>query len=323
MTVDVHMVIRNYDQITAILAGDVTVSGVNLHLDRVTPIAEFAGNRSFDVGETSFAGYIRGLVSGNRDIVGLPVFVTRGFRHRCFFVQRDSAITTVSDLANKRIGTNGWPDTGNTWSRAILRREGVDLNSIDWVIGHIDGIVDQIFGHRVTAPPDLPNVRLAPEDHTLQEMLLTGDLDALMIPWPPQEFHLPDSRVRRLFADYRQAEHDYARAVGYWPAHHLIGVRREFLDQHPDAVRSLYSALDESRTLMEQRRWALADTTPWLLAELEETEAVLGKNWQKYGVEANSTMIAALCSELNEQGITDNLIDPDSLFEDFLNLMAT
>lgn len=322
MSVSLRMVIRNYDQITPILAGDVAPRDVDLLLDRTTPIVNFVHDESYDAGETSFASYLRGLASGNRSFVALPVFVTRGFRHRCFFVHRDSPIETIADLAGKRIGTNGWPDTGNTWSRAILRASKVDITGIHWTIGHIDGIIDQIFGHQVSAPPDLDNVELAPENRTLQEMLLGGELDALMIPWPPQEFHTPGGQVRRLFQDYRTAEQEYAREVGFWPAHHLIAVRRQFAEQNPKAVRSLYEALDESRKLMEERRWALADTTPWLLNELEETVATLGRGWQAYGVESNSAMVRTLCSELYEQGIVDARIDPDIVFEDFQSLMS-
>ena len=317
MSVPMQMVIRNYDQITPILAGDVLPQNVDLRLDRTTPIADFVLNETFDAGETSFAGYLREIASGNQEFIALPIFVTRGFRQRCFFVHRDSPIQSLADLAGKRVGTNGWPDTGNTWSRALLRASNVDISGMHWVIGHIDGIIDQVFGHRVTAPPDLDNVELAPEDTTLQEMLLNGDLDALMIPWPPQEFHNDGGRVRRLFSDYRAAEQAYAREVGFWPAHHLIAVRRSFADQHPAAVSALYTAMDESRRLMEERRWALADTTPWLLKEFEDTNATLGSDWQAYGVEPNKAMVAALCSELYEQGILDVYVEPDKVFAEF------
>jgi 4,5-dihydroxyphthalate decarboxylase len=318
--VHVHMVIRNYDQITPILAGDVVPEGIELTLDRTTPIANFLDDNSFQAGETSFSGYLRSLAAGDRSIVGLPIFVTRGFRHRCFFVRRDSGISSLGELEGKRIGTNGWPDTGNTWSRALLRAEGVNLDDIEWHIGTIDGVIDQAFGHRVSAPSDRGNVHMVPEDRTLQDMLLADELDALMIPWPPQRFHEPDSPVVRLFSEYRRVEQEYARNAGFWPAHHLIGVRADFVDRYPEAVKSLYAALDQSRRMMEERRWALADTTPWLLTELEETTSILGVSWQAYGVEPNRRMVRALCEELRAQHIIDEAIVPETVFADFESL---
>jgi 4,5-dihydroxyphthalate decarboxylase len=315
--VSLKLVMRNYDQITPILAGDITPEKIDLTIDRVTPMASFREDASFQAGESSFSGYVRGLAEGDTSIVGLPIFVMRGFRQHCFFVRRDSGMTKLTDLAGKRIGTNGWPDSGNTWSRSLLRREGVSLESINWSVGTIDGVTDQMFGHRVSAPNLPSNVQLAPEGTTLQDMLLGDDLDAMMVPWPPKAFYEENGPVVRLLPDYRGAEQQYAREVGFYPAHHLIGVRAEFAEERPEAVLDLYNTFDASRKLAEQRRWALADVSPWLLSELEEVTAILGSDWQAYGVAPNRPMVATFCDELHAQGLMANRVDPDSVFAAF------
>jgi 4,5-dihydroxyphthalate decarboxylase len=152
-------------------------------------------------------------------------------------------------------------------------------------------------------------------------MLLADELDALMIPWPPHRFYDQNGPVVRLIPDYRRAEQAYAQQVGFWPAHHLIGVRTEFANTHPDAVRGVYDLFERSRVLAEERRWALADTTPWLLTELEETTNLLGQDWQAYGVEPNRKMVQALCEELHAQGIVEFPIDPGAAFADFERLI--
>ena len=75
----------------------------------------------------------------------------RAFRHRCFFVRRGSGLTSFKQLEGQRVGTNGWSDTGNTWSRAAMRAEGVDLNSIDWWVGTTDQTTEAAFGHQAAA----------------------------------------------------------------------------------------------------------------------------------------------------------------------------
>ena len=319
--VDVRLVIRDYDQISPLVTGDVVPSGIKIILDRTTPISRFREDESFQAGEMSFAGYLRLLSSGDTSIIGLPIFVFRGFRQRCFYVRRGSSIRSLSDLIGKRIGTNGWPDSGNTWSRALLRAENVPLESIDWWVGTTDGITDQKFGHQVAAPSGLRNVTKAPEGNTLQDMLLAEELDALMIPWPPQSFYEFDAPVVRLLADYRSAEQAYARQVRFWPAHHLIGVRSTFVRDHPEVAPSLFEAFERSRIAHEQRCWMHASASPWQLTDVEQAVELLGPHWQANGIEPNRDMISAFSDELHAQGIIDQKIAPEDIFAEFQAIM--
>lgn len=319
----INFVTRDYDVVMPLLAGDVVPDGIDLRLDRSTPIGAFRTDESFQAGEMSFSQYLRRLDAGDRDIIGLPIFLMRGFRQRCFFVRRGSDLDSFQDLKSKRIGTNGWPDSGNTWSRALLRAEGVNIDEIDWFVGPIDGVVDEAFGHRASSE-DLPaNVRVAPEGATLVDMLASGALDALMMPWPPQSFHEPDGQVVRLLRDYQRAEEDYARQVGFCPTHHIVGVRASVLEQDPQIAGSLFQAFEQARKLAEQRRWVLADTSPWLLADLEHTAEILGPDWQANGVAGNEPVIDAFCEEMHAQGITQQLIPTLAVFADFASLTAT
>src|ERR671927_1037486 len=130
--VPIRLVTRSYTHVMPLAAGDVVPEGIDLVLDRTTSISHFREDRSFQAGEHSFSQFLIRHAQGDRSVVALPIFVMRGFRQRCFFVRHDSPLEELPDLVGKRVGTNGWPDTGNTWSRAALRTAGVHLLSIQW-----------------------------------------------------------------------------------------------------------------------------------------------------------------------------------------------
>jgi 4,5-dihydroxyphthalate decarboxylase len=154
-------------------------------------------------------------------------------------------------------------------------------------------------------------------------MLLAGDLDALMCPFPPVGFYAPNSPLVRLIPDYRSAEQAYYRRTGIYPAHHVIGIRRAVFERAPQTAVSLYQALDRARLLWQQRRLYTAELTPWTLADIEETAALLGQDWQPSGVSANRNVIAALCAEELAQGLVTRPIDPAEVFAEFERVLKT
>lgn len=105
----VTLVARDYDYLSPLANGDVEADGIDLTLIRAfDALPRVANDQSIHGGEASFSRYLHGLVAGDRSLVGLPVFLMRDFRHRCFFVRRDSGLAEVTDLAGKRTApTNG------------------------------------------------------------------------------------------------------------------------------------------------------------------------------------------------------------------------
>ena len=153
-------------------------------------------------------------------------------------------------------------------------------------------------------------------------MLLVRDLDALMCPWPPKGFYEADSPIVRLIPDYRAAEQAYYLRTGLYPGQHIVGIRRELVERDPWIVRSVYQALDEAMKLWIEWRWHLAETTPWMLADFEETAALMGRNWQPNGVEANRKVIQAMCEEQYAQGLVATPDDPTDVFAEFEQVMT-
>ena len=317
--VKLNLVTKDYDFYAPLACGDVVAEGIHLQYERDTANAldRTLADPSIDVGELSLSRQIARLAAGDLSFVGIPVFPQRVFRHRCFFVRRDSGLDSFEQLAGKRIGCNEWPASGNTWSRAILRHHGVKIEGISWLVGSIDG-----------KPSNRPQGNLPPHvkavtDKALVSMLLGGELDALMCPHPPKVFDEPHSPVVRLIANYRQAEMDYYRRTGIFPIMHVIGVRRPVYEKHPWVLTSLFKALDDAKKLSQKSRKQLSDTTPWLIAEIEDATALFGKDYFPYGIEHSRKEIQALCDEQLAQGIVSKRVDAAIAFPEFEAAIAS
>jgi 4,5-dihydroxyphthalate decarboxylase len=82
-------------------------------------------------------------------------------------------------------------------------------------------------------------------------------------------------------------------------------------------VKSLMTAFMASKHLWLTRRRHLADTTPWLLAELTETAEMFGADWQPYGLEPNLKMLTDFCQDQYAQKLVDAPVDPMAAFADY------
>jgi len=310
---------KDYDYLAPLACGDVVVEGVELTLHRDTPGAldRIQNDPSVQVGELSFSRYLLRLAASDRSLVGIPIFANRGFRHRCFYVRRNSGLNELKNLAGKRIGINDWPATGNTWSRAALREQGVRIEQIKWLVGMIDS--------KTTRRPQgtLPSFAVAAAPgRLLRDMLLEGELDALLCPNPPEGFLAPNSPIVRLFSDFRRVEQEYYRRTGIFPVTHILGIRREVFERSPWVVRNLYQAIEESKARWQVSRRVLNDTTPWIVADIEDAIALFGADWWPNGVEANRKAIQALCDEQLAQGLVKAPLDPKTAFADFEEVMG-
>lgn len=309
----VRLAVRDWDHLTPLLLGDVRAEGVDLVLDRVEDLpADPAADPRYDGAEMSLSRYALARARGDDRVTGRPLFLMRGFRHRCIIVRRDSPLTTVADLRGRTVGLGGWPDSGNTWTRAILRHEGVGIDEVRWRVGRLS--FDEAPGDRLGPFGRPGSIERLADDEAVLPMLADGRIDAAFVPFMPAGFHDADAPFRQLIPDYRAAEADYAAAVGYVPGMHLLGFRAEFAAAHPAAVAAVEAALTASRTLWAEKRLRYADTTPWLLDELRQVARDLPPDWAADGYAANERMLADFCAEQVAQGLTANGATPRLLF---------
>jgi 4,5-dihydroxyphthalate decarboxylase len=309
---------RDYDFVAPLALGDVAAEGIALTVIRDFRVLEqVLRDPAIHGGEASFSRHVQRLAAGDGTFVGLPVFVMREFRHRNFFVHRDSSLTDIRELAGRRVGMDAWPNSGNTWSRALMREAGVGVDRVLWVVGPINP------GDPPSPADVLPaGVEAAPGGRSLRDLLVAGGLDVLISAWAPDGFYEAESPIRRLYPDFRAVEREHYRRTRIVPAHHLVVLRRELVDRYPRVARSLFRAFCQAREHADRSRLLLHESSLWLLADLEEERALLGPGFQPYGIPGNREMIAAFCEEQRAQGLIPRRLDPCSVFADFERLMT-
>ena len=128
------------DRSEALENGAVKPDGIDLDITTVeVPRAlfdRFIFKGEFDASEYGFYHLIEDVAAGKDEFVGLPIFPSKSFRHRCVVVNRRSGIKTPKDLEGKTIGTPLWSQTAAIWIRGHLQHDyGVDLSTLSGTAG--------------------------------------------------------------------------------------------------------------------------------------------------------------------------------------------
>ncbi|MBP2448647.1 nitrate ABC transporter substrate-binding protein [Rhizobium leguminosarum] len=313
MPVTLRIALRDWDYMTPLVLGDVRSSRLDIKVDRVgTLVSSLADDEAHDAAEMSFSRYSQMRHDGDARVVGIPNFIMRGFRHRCIITAKGSPIRKLSDLAGKNIGVTDWRDSGNTWTRAALRREGVGVENAMWYAGRLTEahpIVDRLDGFGRSG-----RIEAAPGERPMVDLLLDGRLDAVFTPFMPKGFFDQGSPLRQVLDDFRSAEVAYFHEVGYIPGMHLIGFKAEIVEEHPWIMDELSELIDESQRIWLEKREKYADTTPWMIDELRRCAADLPPTWNVSGLAENEAMIADFAEELYEQKIMPRRLTPADLF---------
>ncbi|MEK9752464.1 MAG: ABC transporter substrate-binding protein [Rhodospirillaceae bacterium] len=312
----------NYDRVAALLDGRVTIPGVELAVEVQYPTQIFASaftEAPYDISELSASSYVMQLAKGACPYVALPAYLSRAFRHGGIYVRTDRGIAGPKDLEGRLVGVPEYQMTMALWARGLLADEyGVDTDRLRYRTGGLNQA-----GRKERLTLDLPaRMDVAPvaEGRTLNELLVAGELDAVIAPAPPDAFVAGDARIARLFPDVRAAERDYYARTGIFPIMHLVGLRRELAEAQPGLARAVYDALLESRRLAMAELAATATASanriqlPWLAAEWEDTRALMGVDYWPYGVERNRAALDALCRYSVAQHLAPERLSPDRLF---------
>jgi len=307
------------DRTRALVDGSVRPEGVELECFRFGPYELFqrvAQTEDFDVAEMSASTFMHLLANGDRRYVGIPVFLSRLFRHGYMFVHAGAGIREPGDLAGKRVGVPDYEMTAALWQRAIVQHDyGVAPEQIEWLQG---GEFRPGFVQRVQLPAR-PGLRIGviPEDRTLHDMVATGEIDAVFCPHVPAALGEGSGRVLRLFPDYVEVERDYYRRTGFFPIMHLTLVRRAVYEEHPEVAVALVRAFEEAKRLGRQRLGELGSTAvmlPWLARDLDELSELMGADHWPYGFRENYAVLDAMCGYSFEQGLSARRLTPEELF---------
>ena len=91
-----------------------------------------------------------------------------------------------------------WDNTAGVWARGALQHYyGVDLKRINWLAARVkkEGVAEGIRIEQIAGDGDA--------DHILDNLLITGKIDAVIGPNLLPSISARDPRTRRLFRDYR------------------------------------------------------------------------------------------------------------------------
>jgi 4,5-dihydroxyphthalate decarboxylase len=303
----------DYDRTRPILDGRVQPEGIDLNPVCLPPEETFwrqVKHQEFDVSEFSLS-YLTSLRSqGDWAYIGVPVFISRMFRHSCIYINTGLGITRPEDLAGKVAAVPGYQMTATVWMRGMLQHDyNLPPQRLNWVYSR-----DDIY--KWNPPKDLRLDRI-PQGKSLDGMLESGEIAALLTARRPPSFVKGSPKVARLFPDYRVAEEDYFRRTGLFPIMHTVIVRKEIQEQHPWVAQSLFKAFQEAKRLCYedmQEAAALKYSLPWLLDEVQRTEKVMGKDFWPYGLEQNRHTIETLAQYSHEQGLSERLMRIEELF---------
>ncbi|MES2980310.1 MAG: 4,5-dihydroxyphthalate decarboxylase [Pseudomonadota bacterium] len=310
-----------YDHTRDITDGTVRVEGVQLRtLD--LPIEEifyrFTLHREWDLSEMSMGKYIALRSQDDTSVMALPVFISRAFRHSMFYVREGGPIQRPEDLKGKRIGVPEWAQTAGIYGRGYLSDYvGLKLTEIQWIQGGVNqpGRSEKV---KLRLPEGMRYQNVP--DRSLNDMLLAGELDAVMTARPPVGL---GKGIVRLMPDSQAAEEQYFRDTNIFPIMHSLVLKGPVLESHPWVGMNLYKAfLEAKERSMERLSDVTASHAPlaWMSNYTERMRGLFGEDFYPYGIAAgrggdiNRATLKAFLKFGYEQGVCHRQLDVEELF---------
>jgi 4,5-dihydroxyphthalate decarboxylase len=307
-----------YDRTAPLRDGRVKPEGIDLAYLALGPAEIFwrqLKHQEFHASEMSLSAYIMDVAGGEPRFVGIPVFPSRVFRRAYVFVNAESGIERPEDLKGKRVAVPEYHMTAALFIRGFLSDDhGVRAEDVEWIQGG-----QTAPGRRERVELNLPEgIKLAHEPHrTIEELLLTGEVDALLGAYTPQSIRDGDSRVRRLYPDPVGRDKAAWKATGIFPIMHLVALRRDVYEHHPWVATSLRDAFVEAKRLALEEladHGASASMLPFFQWEMEQTVREHGEDFWPYGLESNRATLEAAVRYSYEQGLSARKVAVEELF---------
>jgi 4,5-dihydroxyphthalate decarboxylase len=255
----------------------------------------------YDVCELALTTYLCAREHG-KPLTALPVFLVRGFHHGAIVANVESGIREPKDLEGRRVGVNrGYTVTTGVWARGILAREhGVELDRVTWVRSGDEHVAEY-------RPP--ANVVSMEPGGNLPAAVTSGELPAAI------GVEVDHPAVAPLLSDPIEAGFEALRRRGHYPINHLVVVRDDLLEAHPELGAEVFEAFAESkrRYVERLRAGAIADPSPsdHLYTRVLE---ITGADPLPYGIEPNRGALDELIDHAMDQRILERRPSLESLF---------
>ncbi|KJC52249.1 ABC transporter substrate-binding protein [Bradyrhizobium sp. LTSP857] len=231
-------VLGSHPHVQAVKSGELRSDRFDLDFIEYTPtntaFKPMVREQAFDVCEMAIVTYLMAKAHG-KPLVLLPAAMLGRFQHAHALYNPAHGTLGPSDLEGKRVGIRSFTTTTGAWIRGILANDyGVNLDKIRWVTfedPHVAEYVD--------------TTERAPKDKKILQMLIDGELDAVLGEAPN------DPKLRPLFPDpAAEAAKWYVRR-GVVPVNHYVVVTEQLARAHPDVVAGVYDLLKRNKTQVE------------------------------------------------------------------------
>ena len=304
-TLPLTLAASSYDHVRDLQPHGIALNQITLRIEEI--FFRFTKFREWDASEMSFGKVVSLMADPDPQIIALPVFVSRVFRHSAIYVRKGSGIASPKDLQGKRVGVPEWAQTATIYVRGMLAHEyGVDLRSIAWTQAgvHEAGRVEKVKLHlpaglRVTPAPD----------RSLADMLAKGDLDAVI--------SARDPGGERMFPDYPAAEAAYFRKTRVFPIMHVVVLRRDVYERDRWIAMNLFQAFEEAKDRSLARATEIgASAVPvaWMADHTRRWRELAGEDFWPYGIEPNRPTLEAFLQYSYEQGVCARQLKVEELF---------
>ena len=200
--------------------------------------------QAYDVGENGLRRYIIDLLDGAPP-TAIPVFFSREYMHRNLLVREDSPLSSLADLAGKAIGSRLTVVSGTGAAVLMMLEQAYDVDLTSLKL-HMDvgRFPTNRMGLNMQPGPETDDVALA--------QLLGGELDAVILTTGPRYHSLfggdgvddvvaAHPGIRTLVTE-PEVMVDAYRRTGLYPISDVVVLRRELVDEAPEAPAQLVDA---------------------------------------------------------------------------------
>ncbi len=301
-----------YDRTRAVLDGNLVPEGIDLVTREIVDHDSFwlipIRYRIFDVAEMPLTNYVIGLDEGKTDLIALPIFLSRSFRHSTLYINNKANIRNPKDLEGKRVGIGNYFGSTTLWARGLLNDQyQVNLKAIHWVTKN------KVPQDKI---PDSINLQFLEENQNMEQLLEASEIDAYISERPPQAYKHA-AHISRLFEKYKNEEIQCYQKTNIFPIRHVLVVKRGIYEQNPWIGQSLYKLFDSAKKEAGLDRMFDGHSKfmlPSMQYAIAETKRIFGEDYWPYGLEKNSATLTAFTKYCYDQGYTSKHYKVEELF---------
>jgi 4,5-dihydroxyphthalate decarboxylase len=284
--------LKSYPHTLGLKSGAIADPRVSLECLDIDPIyrafAPMAQRQEYDLSEMAIVTYLQAKAYG-KPLVLLPTVVAARLQQGCIVYNANRGPMTVADLPGAKVGVRAYSQTTGMWVRGILANTyGVPLEQVNWVAFencHLEEYRDPPFVTRAAA------------DQKMLAMLLAGELDAAIF---GNDLPTGDG-ITPLIPDAAQADQLWYRQHRFVPPNHVLVMRRDVAEQHPEAVRAVYDMFKRAKA---------------------EAPSTVPANRLPTGIEAMRQPLAVTLDFCHQQKLLPRRLELEEIFADSVEFLG-